>query len=67
MRRDEGDDRMGKHDLMDHVTRLVEEAVEGIEYLSVVEYGEEYGLSDEEVDVLSGAVGTVRLEVHLDD
>lgn len=59
---------MSDKDLREHVTRLVEEAVEAIEYLTIVEYADERGLDpDGDADRIADAFGRVRVRVTFDD
>ena len=59
---------MNDKDLREHVTRLVEEAVEAIEYLTIVEYADERGLDpDGDADRIADAFGRVRVQVTFDD
>ena len=56
---------MNEEQKREHVTRLIEEAVEAIEYLTVVEYGEEHGLTEEQGRDLADELRGARVEVHL--
>lgn len=59
---------MNEEQKREHVTRLIEEAVEAIEYLTLVEYADERGLDpDGDVDRIADALGRVRVQVTFDD
>lgn len=59
---------MNEEQKREHVTRLIEEAVEAIEYLTVVEYADEWELDpDGDADRIADALGRVQVQVTFDE